>query len=202
MFQQEGLIGHVGIVGVHLALHQGLQVKTGLHQIQLIELDPLTQKGGQQLDAFAEWKDRHQALADQIMQIADIGAIQNQPGDGGVLQDGGESHYRFALCKIANQSGVGNAIISLPAEDGIDGGDELALITVGTQPDLQPCIAIETFFQRHVVTGKLKLMHPLELQRHSIQRRSGSHEQPQHKQDEIGAANGDEHACNSSRSLI
>ena len=52
LFQLEGFVGDIGIIGIHLALDQCLQIKGGGHQIELIEADALFGEGSQQLYAF------------------------------------------------------------------------------------------------------------------------------------------------------
>ncbi len=107
------------------------------------------------------------------MEVADIGSLQYQPADGGVLQGRRQCYHRLTIGKIADKARVGDPILGIAADHGGDGGGELSGITVGSQGDIQIDVPVVPILQRHIVTGKLELVGPFQLQGHRLQGNCG-----------------------------
>ncbi|MNH16913.1 hypothetical protein D3C79_765650 [compost metagenome] len=103
---------------------------------------------------------QHQALAGQIRRGADIGSVQGQQHQGGVLQHGGEHHHGAT-------GGPGQQqIAATDAELGPARGHLVDHVGAGTglaQADLQTGVPIEALGDGGIVTGKLELVLPWQL---------------------------------------
>ena len=156
LLQIEGLGSAVGADGIHLARQQCL------YPLFVGKGDPVAAAGmvgkvGQQLVGA---RLQHQSLVGQIGRVANIWPIQREQNQRRVLQQGGEHHHRATGSPIQQQVTAADAKLGLSRDhlaDHIGAGVRFA------QGDMQTGLPIKPFGDGRVVTGKLELVLPRQL---------------------------------------
>ena len=83
-----------------------------------------------------------------------------------MLEDGGHGHNRLALDALDQQVRVPHRKLGPARQHFLHRGNDAV---AGQDGDVQPLVAVKPFGLRRVVARKLKLVQPLELQRHGDQ---------------------------------
>ncbi len=113
---------------------------------------------------------QHHPFAFQIKRGAQPRVRQGDEDQGRLLKDLRQKHHRLAPKPGQQQPGIGHPVLG-PSQQHLlnmaHAGQTLA------QGYLQPLLGIEALLQCGVIAGKLKLMHPLELEGDRLQGRGG-----------------------------
>ncbi len=166
------LVGNVGIQGFDASFDEIVEMALVRDEAQLVEGDALVEKHRLQLDILIAAHQRDLAwagaaafpVAGQIDRPL-VAAMDDQHV-GRMLEYRPEHQYRLALEIIDHQAGDTDAEIGPPGEDF---RHRVGAGAAFLQGDGEARLAIKALLQRRVVAGKLKLVHPAQLQCDLIQ---------------------------------
>ena len=160
LFKHEGFVGAVGDHGIRLAADQVARVAVvfDTRHPGVVDIRELEHRR----DIFAARRIHQQAVL-QGKHARDPGASRNQEDGRGVLKNRGEHDDWLPARTGDERAGGAHPEVGSAGHNVIDGihiGPALANL------DLEARVAIKAFLKGRIVTGKLELVMPFELQRH------------------------------------